>query len=247
MKIILVTSDITYVPKNYNDVFEYVVRNSPHPIAGVVLIKINKIAVLAKIPYLYFAGCKNIANTLTYNIKDALFNTRKGFLKKSGIPFFSAKSINDQKMILWLQAMKPDLIVNMRARCIYNDAVLKIPRLGCANVHHGILPYQKGLFCDLYALAENRATGFTIHQMTGNIDRGKILYQEKVSGNKNYIGYLAEVASKEKTAIANFIQKTVRNNFLSEATTSHENQNVSMTTTPDFKKIKEFKRKGIIL
>lgn len=247
MKIVLVTSDITYVPKNYNDVFGYIVRNFTHSISGVVLIKINKFAVFVKFPYLYFAGCRNIANTLMHNIKDSLFKTKQKFLKKLGVPFVAVKSINDQKAILWLKAIKPDLIVNMRARCIYNNAVLKIPRLSCVNVHHGILPYQKGLFCDLYALAENRTAGFTIHQMTERIDQGKILYQEIVKGNKNYIDYLTEVASKEKTAIANFIRTTLRNKFLLEAATSHKSQKIITTTTPDFKKIKEFQRKGMIL
>ncbi len=246
MKIVLVTSDLTYAPKNYNDVFEFVVRNSRQHIAGVVLVRINKFGVLAKLPYLYFAGCKNIANTLVRNFSDALFGQKKKFLKNLGVPFISVKSINDQKAILWLQTLKPNLILNMRARCIYKNAVLKIPHLGCANVHHGILPYQKGLFCDLYALADNRATGFTIHQMTNHVDQGRILHREEVNKNKNYVDYLAEVASKEKVAIVALIKRTVRGNLLSEAI-SNNDQHPTVTTTPNFRKIKELQRKEIIL
>ena len=246
MKIILVTSDLTYAPENYKDVFEFVVRNSRQHIAGVVLVRINKFGVLAKLPYLYFAGCQNIANTLARNFSDALFGQKKIFLKNLEIPSISVKSINDQKAILWLQTLKPDLILNMRARCIYKDAVLKIPHLGCANVHHGILPHQKGLFCDLYALADNRAAGFTIHQMTNYIDQGQILYREEVNKNKNYIDYLAEVALKEKVAIVNFIERIVRGNILS-GVISNSDQRPAVTTTPNFRKIKELQHKGIIL
>ena len=246
MKVILVTSDLTYAPENYNDVFEFVARNSSQYIAGVVLIRINKFGILAKLPYLYFAGCRNIANTLARNLSDALFRQKKKFLKNLGIPLISVKSINDRKAILWLETLKPDLILNMRARCIYKDAVLKIPHLGCANVHHGILPHQKGLFCDLYALADNRVAGFTIHQMTNYIDQGQILYREEVNKNKNYIDYLAEVASKEKVAIVAFIKRAVRGNLLSEAI-SNNDQHPTVTTTPNFRKIKELQRKGIIL
>ena len=185
MKIILVTSDLTYVPENYNDVFEFVAQNSQQYIVGVVLVSINKLSIVAKIPYLYFAGCKNIAKTLTRNVGDALLGRKKKFLKKFGVPFLSVKSINDRKAILWLQTIEPDLILNMRARCIYKDAVLKIPHLGCVNVHHGILPFQKGIFCDLHAIANDRETGFTIHTMARQIDRGEILYQETIRSSKN--------------------------------------------------------------
>ena len=246
MKIILVTSDLTYAPENYNDVFEFVVRSSRQHIVGVVLVRINKLGVLAKLPYLYFAGCKNIARTLACNFSDALLGQKKKFLKNLEIPFISVKSINDRKAILWLEALKPDLIFNMRARCIYKDAVLKIPHLGCVNVHHGILPHQKGFFCDLYALADNRTVGFTIHQMTNHVDQGQILYREEVDKNKNYIDYLAGVASREKTAIVNFMERNVQGNFSPEAISNSKHRPI-VTTTPNFRTIKELQRKGMIL
>mgnify|MGYP001580294859 FL=1 len=246
MKIILVTSDLTYAPENYNDVFEYVVNNSSQSIAGVVIVKINKISVLAKLPYLYFAGCNNIANTLIHNVADALLRRKYNFLKKFKIPALFANNINDKKTIIWLQSIKPDLILNMRARCIYKEAVLQIPWLGCVNVHHGILPYQKGLFCDLYALADDKTAGFTIHQMTSSIDQGSIFYTQEVDKNKNYIDYLAEVASKEKRAIARFIKNVAQNKHLPESNPNQEQKSI-FTTTPNFKEIKELQHKGMIL
>lgn len=246
MKIILVTSDLTYVPKNYNDVFEYVVSNTPQHIAGAVIVKINKISVLAKLPYLYFAGCNNIANTLIRNLTDVLSRRKRNFLTKLKIPFVFANSINDERAITLLQSMKPDLILNIRARCIYKEAVLQIPRLGCVNVHHGILPHQRGLFCDLYALADDKTAGFTIHQMTSGIDQGSIFYTQEVDKTKNYIDYLAGVALKEKRAIIRFIENVVQNNSLPESKPNQEQKSV-FTTTPNFKKIKELQHKGIIL
>lgn len=246
MKIILVTSDLTYCPRNYNDVFDFVVHNSSQHIAGVVLVKINKIGVLNKLLYLYFAGCKNIASTLVHNINDTLLGKKQKLLKKLEIPFISVKSINDQETILWLKNLEPDLILNMRARCVYEEDVLKIPRLGCVNVHHGILPDQKGLFCDLYAIAHNRVTGFTIHQMTKLIDQGQILHIEEMDKNKNYISYLRGVVLKEKMAIVNFIKKVGQTDSLPQAI-AKESCDLVVTTTPNLKTIKELQRKGIIL
>ena len=55
------------------------------------------------------------------------------------------------------------------------------------------------------------------------------------------------VASNEKTAIVNFIQRTAHDNFLREATIPPENQHLGVTTTPNFKEIKRMQRQGIIL
>lgn len=249
MRIILVTSDLTYCPENYNDVFEYVVQNSRPHIAGVILVKINKLGTLLKLPYLYFAGCKNIASELSRNLGDTiLLRRKKKFLEKIGVPFITVKSINDGAGILWLQAMKPDLILNMRARCIYKDSILKIPRLGCVNVHHGILSFQKGLFCDLYAIADDRETGFTIHKMARQIDRGEILYQETIRSSKNYLDYLKEVASKEKVAIVRFIEKVAQVNSLPKILPITDiNNHANFTKTPDLKMIKQLQHKGMIL
>ncbi len=246
MKIILVTSDLTYTPENYNDVFEYVINNVSQHLAGVVIVKINKISVLAKIPYLYFTGCNNMANTLIRNLADVLSGRKRKFLAELKIPFVFANSINDERTVAWLKSMKPDLILNMRARCIYKEAVLQIPRLGCMNVHHGILPSQRGLFCDLYALADDKAAGFTIHQMTSGIDQGSIFYTQEVDESKNYIDYLSKVALKEKRAIVKFIENVVQNNSLPEPKPNQEQKSV-LTTTPNFEKIKELQHKGIIL
>lgn len=248
MKIILVTSDLTYCPENYNEVFEYVVQNSRPHIAGVILVKINKLGILFKLPYLYFAGCKNIASALSHNLGDTTLGRKKNFLEKIGVPFISIKSINDENSILWLQTMKPDLVLNMRARCIYKDSILKIPRLGCVNEHHGMLPFQKGLFCDLYAIADDRETGFTIHKMARQIDRGEILYQETTRSNKNYLEYLKGAASKEKVAITRFIEKVAQVNSLPISLTITDiNNHAIFTKTPDLKMIKQLQRKGMIL
>lgn len=246
MKIILVTSNLTYTPQNYNDVLEFVLSNSKQQIVGIVLVKINLLNVLGKVLFLYISGCRHIANTLARNFINTLFNRKKKIFKKYNIPFIDVKSINNSKAISWLQQIRPDLIINMRARCLYKDTVLGIPRFGCINVHHGILPYQRGLFCDLYAIAENNETGFTIHKMTNKIDVGQIVYQEKIISNKNYMEYLSNVAKSEEVAISNLINKITLND-LQPMDESVKYNNSIVTTTPDFRTIKQLQRKGIIL
>ena len=246
MKTILVTSDLTYTPENYSNVLEVVINNSRQNIAGVVLVKINLLNIFGKILFLYFSGCRHMAKALTLNLFSTLLAEKKKLFKKYNIPFIEVKSINNAKAISWLQQVGPDLIVNMRARCIYRDSVLRIPRLGCINVHHGILPLQRGLFCDLYALAEDKETGFTIHQMTSQIDIGQIFYQVRIENEKDYIKYLSKVSRREGMAISTSINKIMANGFLLESALEKCDNSI-VTTTPDFKTIKQLQHKGIIL
>lgn len=246
MKTIIVTSNLTYTPQNYNNVLESVLRDSQKYIAGVILIKINLLNILAKLPYLYFVGCENIANTLAHNIGDTLLKRKEKLFGKYNTPFIYAGSISDPKIIPWIQKIEPDLILNMRAKCMYKDSILKIPRLGCVNIHHGVLPQQRGLFCDLYALGNNREAGFTIHKMTSHVDQGQIFYQEKNKGNKNYMKYLMECSPKEAKAIASFINNVAQNNCLPEGTPNKCEQPI-VTVTPDSKAIKQLQHNGLIL
>jgi methionyl-tRNA formyltransferase len=244
MKTILVTSDLTYAPKNYEDVFRYVVTNSLDSIVGVVIIKTDKSLIFSKILFLYFCGCINMANTLLFNIFKIL--TKRVFLKKINIPFIFTSNINEKKTVKWINSIKPDLILNMRTRNIYQREVLQIPSLGCVNIHHGLLNHQRGLFCDLRALADNNETGFTIHQMTDVIDRGGIFYQNKIESNNNYILYLQKVALNEKRAIVEFIRNVAENKCFPKKIKYHGSSSV-LTKTPSFKEIRIIQKKGIIL
>lgn len=246
MKVVIVTSEITYVPNNYDDVLDHLLDNVSDHIAGVVLIKINKSSVIGKLPYLYVAGCRNLVSSLTRNIICAFQGRKQKRLLKQNIPYISTWDINDKNVTTWLEELQPDLIINMRTRNIFSDAVLQLPRLGCINVHHGLLPQQKGLFCDLHALASDQKTGFTIHTMTDLIDEGSVLSQVEVRRNNDYVSYLAELAKSEERALTDLIEQVVTNNSFPEVK-SIKNSNSFVTTTPDWQTIRAVKKKGIIL
>jgi methionyl-tRNA formyltransferase len=246
MKTIIVTSNLTYTPQNYNNVLDYVLKNSQDNIAGAVLIRISLLKIIAKIPYLYLTGCRNIASVLLGNVFDVMLRRKENLLRVYGIPFIYAENINDSDSISWIQKINPDLILNMRTRCVYRNTVLTIPRLGCVNVHHGILPQQVGLFCDLHALGDNREVGFTIHKMTSKIDRGQILHQEKNNRSNNYIKYLLGSSLREMRAIADFINKIAEQSSLPEGVLNTGTGRI-VTTTPNFEEIKTLQKKGVIL
>jgi methionyl-tRNA formyltransferase len=81
-----------------------------------------------------------------------------------------------------VRTLDPDLILvnsySMRVRA----ELLDLPRLGCVNVHGGLLPEYRGSNPIQWALLnDEKETGVTIHYMTEEFDQGDIIAQRTVA------------------------------------------------------------------
>jgi len=246
LKVVLVTSRITYCPYNYNQTLKLILKNSNHHISGIIIIKNNYFDIIKFIPLLYILKCKTFTNILIKNIISSLKKEKEHIVEKYNIPIFYTKNINENKITNWLKKQNIDLILNMRARNIFKKNILLIPRFGCLNIHHGILPSQQGLFCDLYALAEKKETGFSIHSMTTNIDQGAVYLLNKIEHNDNYINYLKVSGLEEGKVVSDLITKISENNSLPQTHISKPKK-IYKTTTPSISDIIKLKKQGIIL
>lgn len=185
MRVVFVTSDVTYVRDNYHALVRRVCDNKLLPegveAVGLVLLRVSRAVLLKNIVGLPLVGAPKFALTLARNLMRAeLRDPRAELAEKAGIPILRCDSVNRPEAVEWLRGRSPDLIVNMRTRNIYKDTVLGIPTTGCINIHHGILPENRGTMCDLWAWAEGRPVGFTIHWMNAKIDDGDILVRREV-------------------------------------------------------------------
>lgn len=248
MKVLLVTSQITYVPNNDQIFFdELLERATPH-IGGLVLIENFSFDLILKIVWLYAMGCTNFATTLIKNIVALPFQRREKVFKKRVLPVFRVKTMNDYKMASWVKKNKIDLIINIRTRCIYKPEILSAPKLGCINVHHGLLPTYRGIFCDLYALYEKRPAGITVHKMNEKLDDGRIIYRKRISQcpNNDYMKYLAKTGHEEADMIIKLMNYLEQKGSLPKGKRNYPKQ-IIYTKTPNKKQIKEMKRSGLIL
>src|SRR3989344_5807228 len=118
MKVIFVTSEVTYVPQNCLFFFNEVLRNNPSNISGLIIIKNNSLDLLPKAMWLYALGCKNFACCLIHNIVELPLEKRGRLFKKNSLPVLKVKNINDPKIISWIKRNKIDLIINIRTRSI---------------------------------------------------------------------------------------------------------------------------------
>lgn len=186
MRIVLVTSSATYVKDNYYHLINVLTDPDRLPenveTVALFLMKTHTPALFFKCIGLYLIGVKGISSILVKNMLRTKFNDpRIKLAKERNIPVFRFDNINKKSAGKALASLNPDLVINLRTRNIYKKKILKIPKTGCINVHHGILPNERGAFCDLWAWFEKRPVGFSIHWMNRKIDDGKIIRTEKIN------------------------------------------------------------------
>jgi len=246
MNIVVISSEINYCPQNYDAVIEQLLSRLNKNIAGIIIVKSDKWEIYRKRILLKFLSCENLYRTLSDNQKYAKEKRKEAIAKKHNIEIQYSLNPNSERLIQWIKNIGCDLIVNMRTRSIFHKELLELPRLGCVNIHHGLLPEQRGLFCDLMAISDDRETGISIHKMTERIDDGDVYCRKTVIGNKNYMQYLESLSQCEGDFIADFLNNVVKAGVLPKKKRFDFNR-VVVTTTPDRKEIKELKKKGLIL
>jgi len=89
-----------------------------------------------------------------------------------------------------VEAAGPDIVFSIYYRRIFPVRLLDIPRLGCINIHPGLLPRYRGPTPTAWAIlnGENRF-GITIHLMDADIDTGDILFQQEYDIDPDETGY----------------------------------------------------------
>jgi methionyl-tRNA formyltransferase len=249
MKALLVTSEITYVPGNYLELFEEIFKQAPETVGGLLILKVLDLRLAARIAGLALAGAPRMALTLARNAWALPRRRRERLFEERGLPVRRARSVNDPEVLAWIRAQGFELVVNLRTRCIYRQEALRLPRLGCVNVHHGILPRHRGTLCDLQALREGRAAGFSIHRMNERLDDGEILHVEETSaaGERDYLAHLARASRLEGAAVARLLRETASRGSLPEGRPNQCDAPVHSRTPFTRSELRRFRQAGLRL
>ncbi len=251
MKILVVTSEVTFVPDNYNQFLEAILSglSSENDLfVEFVILKNNSLSLMAKGLFLMLSGAKHIGFHLIKNSLKARFNDRKHL--SAPIHFFD--SPNSPEFLKFVSDNQTDLLINARTRYIYKNAILTAPKLGAINIHHGLLPGYRGVMCDLWALYDSRPTGFSIHVMNKKIDSGDIIRRVRTTSpedqNKrlNFAKLIYESSKYEGLEISNLI-KTIKKTGTIPIEQKNITSNPIYTKNPDFKTIRKMRKQGIEL
>ncbi|HNW35385.1 MAG TPA: formyltransferase family protein [Candidatus Ozemobacteraceae bacterium] len=252
LRVVFVTSDVTYVRDNYHALIRRVCDRKLLPEGvepvGLVLLTVSRAVLLKNILGLPLVGAPQFAFTLARNLMRAgMLDPRSAVAETAGMPILRCRSVNEPSAVEWLRERRADLIVNMRTRNIYKDIVLGLPKIGCINIHHGILPENRGTMCDLWAWAEGRPVGFTIHWMNAKIDDGDILVRREVDvrGLRCYLDIPQASSRIEAEALIDVLGKVRREGRWVGIPNRTETIDYRRNPTPS--QIVELRRRGLRL
>lgn len=249
MKCLLVTSKLTFVPNNYALFLEGVLKHASHLIGGLVFVDNVDLKTVAKIPALAAMGAPRLAFAMGKNFLELPLGKRRAQAAAHGIPVREFSSMNHPQAIAWAREQNFDLIVNARTRDIYRKEILSVPKLGCINVHHGLLPEERGTMCDLFALSEGTNAGFSIHVMTPKLDDGQILLKRVVSqpGELDFVSYIHRSSGIEGEVMGNLLLDIEKNGALPSGVPNHSNAVKYRKLVPSRAAVRAIASKGVRL
>ncbi|MDO8874584.1 MAG: formyl transferase [Pseudolabrys sp.] len=89
---------------------------------------------------------------------------------------FKTSDPNSPTALAFLRNAAPDLVLVYGASILRSDW-LTLPRLGCLNMHYGVLPFYRSSHSTQFALLHERPdlVGATIHYLDAGVDTGAIV------------------------------------------------------------------------
>ena len=105
----------------------------------------------------------------------------KLFSEEHEIPVLQPTSIMDTKFLNIIKEINPDMIIVVAYGMIFHEELLKIPKLGCINIHASLLPRWRGASpIQSCIINGDLETGVTIMKMEKGLDNGPIYSQHKI-------------------------------------------------------------------
>ncbi|MEW6233214.1 MAG: methionyl-tRNA formyltransferase, partial [Chloroflexota bacterium] len=100
---------------------------------------------------------------------------------KFGLPVYQPERVSSPAALETLGGFQPELIVLAAYGQILRASVLKLPPLGCLNVHPSLLPRYRGATpIPAAIMAGETETGVTVIRMDEGMDTGDILAQRRL-------------------------------------------------------------------
>lgn len=105
----------------------------------------------------------------------------KAFAEQHSLPVEQPLTLKDPQVFETLSSYKPDVMVVVAYGLLLPAEVLKLPRLGCLNIHASLLPRWRGAAPLQRAIeAGDEESGVTIMLMDEGLDTGPMLHRVTV-------------------------------------------------------------------
>jgi len=99
--------------------------------------------------------------------------------------FCAPKELHSKQIIEKIKRINPDICFVFGAPLL-KEEIFSIPKLGCINLHTGLVEHHRGVDSPYWALQEEKpeTIGATVHYIDNSIDGGNILLQRQTQGLK---------------------------------------------------------------
>ena len=105
---------------------------------------------------------------------------------EAGIPVYQPTTLKDEAFDARLRQLSPEVIVVVAYGKILPESVIRLPALGCINVHGSLLPEYRGAAPMQRAIIDGKAvTGITTMYMDVGLDTGDMLLKEEIAIEEN--------------------------------------------------------------
>ena len=110
----------------------------------------------------------------------------KNFAIKNNIPLLQPENVNAENFIQFILKKRPDYIIVVAFGQILHEALLKVPKQFCINLHSSLLPKYRGAAPINRAIINGDArSGVTTMIMDKGMDTGDILLIRETSIDKD--------------------------------------------------------------
>ncbi len=170
-------------------------------------------------------------------------------LLKNNINIFELKNINSKDSITFLKSLDLDVIFSIAASQIFKEEILKLPRLGCYNIHTAKLPKNRGMmpnFWSLYNHDSDPKSAITIHRMNRDLDDGEILLQQEfqLDPNETLDSLITRTKKMSVQTFLDAMDLLSKGDFQLRA---NDQKFATYNTFPTKEDVKRFKAKGLKL
>lgn len=157
----------------------------------------------------------------------------KEYALEKKIKIFQPEKItNNTEFKEEIKELKPDLVCVVSYGVILPKSFLKIPPMGCINVHPSMLPKYRGPAPIQWAILNgDKNTGVTIMYLNEQMDAGDIIKQKEVEiGEDETTG---ELWNRLSTIGADLLLESVRNIEAGTATRTHQSEEFTLAPMLD--------------
>ena len=137
------------------------------------------------------------------------------YAKEHGLPLVQTPNLNNEKGLLEeLRQENIDFFLVLAFAQFLGEEALRLPKMGCFNIHTSLLPKYRGAAPIQHALMNgDQETGVTIQKMVKSMDAGDIALVKKVPIGANETGGQLYARLKFEAALSTnfFIEEIIQN------------------------------------